>query len=696
MDILRNNTLNTVVRLLCLAAVIAMIIIGLTVYRANWPELLLFIAFAVVYIQLPGQLMLKLAGFRAAHLSTLLAAGFFAGWAWVTLQYFLTELIHTNLLLYAAGPVCTAVYLVMVAKNRRRQGSFPFRFRPNRLSTAFCLFVTLGFLYAMLETQYLYLSPEIDEFISMNPDKGFHIGLINSLSHGYPLECPWFSGLYFNYHVFTELLYSVPVRLFGLTADVALLTCGPFMTVYAIGVSMYALFREMCAKARRAGLYCLTVLLSNIFIARGIDISLAFLFIFRNENTAGYGVSCTMVLVILIREWYRAFSSEGTSSWRQLLLVIAVLMLVTGIKGPFGIVMLGAVWGTFALGLILRKVPFRVVLPIILMTAGFLLVYMTVLGSKGQGTTGQSLFALATIINITFYKGPLVALMKSIGLPLIIRYAVLLAVFTVFLLTVFFVPFVIGYIRELFLVLTGKRDYDFTRITVYAASLIGFIALMVLNYHGHSQVYFGFVTVFFAPLIAFWFFEDMEDNRGVLMKLVRGFFILTLILTSIGLFSHLGSLFSSAKDASDPGADASRYKSLSHDEYEAMRWIDGNTPKDALLATDRYYSLPLDEYDYTDRWHNRFFLYSDYSNRICYLAGCGYNLPASEVDRLAERIALNDQLYDRNDPGRGDLARKLGIDYVVVSRDFTDAGDLSSEDYHLCFSNRDIDVYEIR
>ena len=459
---------------------------------------------------------------------------------------------------------------------------------------------------------------------------------------------------------------------------------------------MYALFREMCAKARRAGLYCLTVLLSNIFIARGIDISLAFLFIFRNENTAGYGVSCTLVLVILIREWYRAFSSEGTSSWRQLLLVIAVLMLVTGIKGPFGIVMLGAVWGTFALGLILRKVPFRVVLPIILMTAGFLLVYMTVLGSKGQGTTGQSLFALATIINITFYKGPLVALMKSIGLPLIIRYAVLLAVFTVFLLTVFFVPFVIGYIRELFLVLTGKRDYDFTRITVYAASLIGFIALMVLNYHGHSQVYFGFVTVFFAPLIAFWFFEDMEDNRGVLMKLVRGFFILTLILTSIGLFSHLGSLFSSAKDASDPGADASRYKSLSHDEYEAMRWIDGNTPKDALLATDRYYSLPLDEYDYTDRWHNRFFLYSDYSNRICYLAGCGYNLPASEVDRLAERIALNDQLYDRNDPGRGDLARKLGIDYVVVSRDFTDAGDLSSEDYHLCFSNRDIDVYEIR
>lgn len=696
MDILRNNTRQNAVRLLCLFAVIAMIVTGLTVYKANWPALLLFLGFALIYIQFPGQLMLKLAGFRAAHLSTLLAAGFFAGWAWVTLQYFLTELIRTNLVLYAAGPVCTAVYLLIVFRSRRQEGAFPFRFRFSRLSVAFCLFVTLGFLYTMLETQYLYLSPEVDEFISMNPDKGFHIGLINSLSHGYPLECPWFSGLYFNYHVFTELLYSVPVRLFGLTADVALLTCGPFMTVYAIGVSMYALFREMCSRARRAGLYCLTVLLSNIFIARGIDVSLAFLFLFRNENTAGYGVSCTLVLVILIREWYRAFSAESASSQRLLLLVIAMLMLVTGIKGPFGIVILGACWGTFALGLILRKVKFCAVLPITLMTAGFLLVYMTVLGSKGQGTTGQSLFALATIINITFYKSALVALMKSIGLPLIFRYAVLLTVFTVFLLTVFFVPFVIGYIRELALVLTGKKEFDFSRVLVYAASLLGFLALMVLNYHGHSQVYFGFVTVFFAPLIAFWFFEDMEENRGLLMNLIRGLFIATLILTSVGLFAHMGSLFSSARDASDPAADASRYKSLSHDEYEAMRWIDSHTPKDALLATDRYYSLPPEEYDCTDRWHNRFFLYSDYSNRICYLAGCGYNLPASEVNRLKERIELNDRLYDRTNAKRGDLARNLGIDYVVVSRDFTDAGDLSSDDYHLCFSNDDVDVYEIR
>ena len=97
----------------------------------------------------------------------------------------------------------------------------------------------------------------------------------------------------------------------------------------------------------------------------------------------------------------------------------------------------------------------------------------------------------------------------------------------------------------------------------------------------------------------------------------------------------------------------------------------------------------------TDRWDNRFFLYADYSNRICYLAGAGYNLPARDWQKRLDRIKINDRLFDASDAERGDLARDLGIDYVVLSKRFTDAGDLSNKDYKLCFSNEDIDVYEI-
>ena len=688
-----KRPLNTVIELACLAMVLAMTAAALCVYHADGRGLLIFTAFIVFYVQLPGQWLVRLAGIRFEHVPAVLASGFFTGWAFVTLQYFITEFVPGDLILYGTGPVCSVIYLITLALSRRGDAAQRLEQR-SWLTPSFCIFLVLCLLYSMMLTQYLYLSPSVDQTITMNPDKGFHLGLINSLSHGYPLECPWFAGLYFNYHIFTELLYSVPIRLFGLTADTLLFTCGPYMTVYAFGMSLHAFFSELCRRPERAGLYCLAVILSNIFIARGIDRSIAFLFIFRNENVAGYGISCAMIVVVLLHRWYQ--KHESGLALRPFLILLGLVMLNTGIKGPFGIVLVASMWGTFLLGLILRRVRLRTILPLILLSAGFYVIYAIVLGSKGQSVSaGESLIALANILNITFYKAPLIALMKSLGLPGILRYAVLLAAFTVCLLTAFFLPFVIGYIRELFLVLTGRKEFDFTRVVVYAASLVGFIAMMLLNYHGHSQIYFGFVTVFFAPLIAFWFFEDMEEHRGILMKLVRFLFVAALVLSAAGLASFLYTQSAEAIDSADPAAGGGKYKSISHQEYEAMRWIDENTAKDALLATDRYYSVSPKKFDVTDRWDNRFFLYADYSNRICYLAGAGYNLPARDWQKRLDRIKINNRLFDPADEERGELARSLGVDYVVLSKRFTDAGDLSNPDYRLCFSNDDIDVYEI-
>ena len=126
-----------------------------------------------------------------------------------------------------------------------------------------------------------------------------------------------------------------------------------------------------------------------------------------------------------------------------------------------------------------------------------------------------------------------------------------------------------------------------------------------------------------------------------------------------------------------------------------MIWIDANTEEDALLATDRYYSVSLDKYSVANRWDNRFFLYPVYANRFCYIAGSGYNLPAKEWHVRKEMIETNLELYDPDNEDRGDLARELDVDYIVVSKRFTDAGDLSNEDYSRCFSNDDVEIYKV-
>ena len=699
-DMAAHNSIFNAVRILCVLLVAAMLIISVTVYGASFTGLLLMVLFVIIYIQLPGMLILKAAGLDKGHMSTTLAMGLFAGWCLDLLLYFLADIAHSNLILYAVSPFMAAVYLALIIRDRSVD---PLKgFRAGKLSVALFIFMALTTLYCLLDTQYTYLAPALSDFTYMNPDKAYHLGLVNSLSHDYPLQSPWISGRYITYHIFGEMLFSIPVRLFHLESDFVMLSFGPLMTAYTVGVSLYSFFREMTAKSGRAGIYCLIVLLSNIYISRNPRTSLAFKFILENDNSAGYGIAAVFVTIILIRKWYESFINKGKDRWLQGLLCLLFIMLATGIKGPVGAVTVGALWGTFLLGIILRKMPVRSLLPLLVYTGGFALIYFVILGSKGQTNGGgTSIIAFAKISDIAFWKEPLVEFLKMHGMPYSVRLLAVLVVFVMFYLTVFFVPFCIGYIRELVLVIAGRKPYDPARVLVYAECAVGFIGMMILNYSGHSQVYFGLVTVFLAPIVAFWFIEDMEERQKesgaarVTLRATAACMAAVLVLTTISLTVFYGRHINTAVESANPHNEASKYMSISNDEYKALRWIEDNTEEDALLATDRYYSVDPEKYSYENRWDNRFFLYAVYANRFCYIAGSGYNLPAKEWTVRRDMIETNAEMYDPDNENRGDLARELDVDYVVVSRRFNNAGDLSNKDYKLCYSNDDVYIYEV-
>lgn len=673
---------------------LAMVSVAFVVYKADYTSMMVNILYAVFYVQLPGLLILKLLKLRLNHISTILCTGFFTGWAFIVLQYYITELIHTNILLYTLGPAFSLFYLLIKIRNRNIISDFTFNF--SRLSTALCIFFALVLLYAMLNTQYLYYAPGKCESIYMNPDKAYHMGLIDSLSHGWPVVSPWVDGVIIKYHVFTELLMAVPVRLFGVTADFAIFSFNPILTSYVLVLSTYTFFRELLAKPERAGLCSVSVMLANMFLVRSWHTSMAFHFAIINDNAVGYGISGAMLAIVIIKYWYINSNTDGLLRCKFTIPLITVIMLLTGIKGPIALVIVGAVWGAFLLGLLLKKLPLKTILPVLLITAGFVLVYVFVLSGKGTSNgSGNSIFAFATIANLSFFRGSLVALLKGVGIPKIVRLGIMLVVFMIFMLTAFIVPCAVGYIRELFLVFTGRREYNFTRVIVYAAFIVGLVAMFIMNYSGHSQVYFGLVSVFFAPLIAFWFFEDMAGNRSLWMNSIRAVFFISLALTTYTLGVQFGEMVERAQVHSNPENQYDMYLSISQDEYEAMRWVDENTPENALLATDRYSSVPINQYDYEDRWDNRFFLYATYSNRFCYISGSGYNLPAANWHIRKEMIETNNRFYDRTNINRGELAKSLDIDFVVVSKRFNDFGNLEGCGYKLCFSNNDVDIYII-
>ena len=197
-------------------------------------------------------------------------------------------------------------------------------------------------------------------------------------------------------------------------------------------------------------------------------------------------------------------------------------------------------------------------------------------------------------------------------------------------------------------------------------------------------------------MIAFWYLEDIEANKSAFAKAVRAVFIGCLVLTAFTLAGYYSSQIDEAKGYLDTHRNYNRYLSISEPEYEAMEWLRTNTPEDSLLATDRYYSVPLKKYSYKDRWTNRFFLYAVYSNRFCYIAGSGYNFPAGDWVIRREMIQTNNQLFKPNNNNRAALAKELGVDYVIVSKRFTKLPSLEGNGYRKCFSNSDIDIYEVQ
>lgn len=706
-----NGPVGNIIRAASVLSVIAMLFISVHIYKAPVSSVCVFIVFVIFYVQIPGLLIMRACRVRPKHTSAAFAIGLLSGWALNMLLYFVSDALRTNVPLYAVAPAMSLLYFVLVTRGVLDEGFLIKRLRPSKVSPAFCVFAAMSLLFVFLKTQYVYMSPEYCDFIYMNADKAYHMGLINSLSFDYPLQSPWIQGRFINYHIFTEILYAIPVRIFDISSDVVLSSCGPLMTAYTLCLSFYAFFRTLCKRADRAGLYCLLMLLSNIFIVRSPVSSIAFLFAYKNENTAGYGIAGAMITMLMFKEWYESrYNGDGSpktfgerlKGLPATILLLALIMCETGIKGPMGVVILAGIWGTWLLGVILRRARFSDILPFALFTAGFLAIYTTVLGSKGQSnSSGDSMFALATISDIAYWKEPFLNWMHRFSTPYEFDLMLVFLIFMAFMLTAYTLPWIIGYLRELWLVLSKKKDFDFTKVVIYAASIVGLVAMLVLNYSGHSQIYFGLITVFFAPVISYWLIEDLEEkyqagkSKGIILRSLYVVFFVILAVTTVSLAGSYRDNIAEAKEHADPAKTYNMYKSISNDEYEAMIWIRDNTPEDSLLATDRYYSVPLDEYTYENRWSNRFFLYAVYSQRFCYIAGSGYNLGADEWPIRQQMIETNYELYDPANEDRGELAEELGVDYVVVSKRFTALPSLESDDYDLCYSNDDVDIYKV-
>lgn len=718
------NIINRIYRLFCSRAVQVVLkicsistvtvtaIIAFVYFHADVKTVIILIAFLLLYVLLPGCFIVQHLGLDSLYYSSNLSRGFFSGFALNIVIYYLSALTGFWMMLSVIPPALSLLYFLELGK----QGFLSATSR--RLSGLRCapasayIFFACVFLASMFATGYSYIPPSFSAYSTIKLDFGFHAGIINALAAGFPPQNPWIDNFIFSYHYFSEMLLSIPTRLFGLTSENILLMGTPYLITPALSVSVYAFFREFSSRVEKglddlSGLYCLSFHFSNMFILKDENNSWFLYHIYSNINNSGLGLACMLTALPLLKTLdivpdkvsvvaLNRERHDKSNLYKSMALFAILVMLMTGIKGPVALTLIGGMVGALLLSLMLRQANrFQIYLTLVSILS-FMIVYYFVLGTDHDNATGKRLINLGEVSDIFYLKSSIIKFVSTHGMPHIMSWALLLVALGFLLVSAFAVPFVVGYIREFILIITRRKSLAFSRVVIYACWMVGFLALMILDFDGHSQVYFGFVSCILTPIIAFWLLEDFSTNRSLVARLVRVSFSLCLIFFAITtlLFAHTSTARSYAIYESR-NDNVNKYKNVSAEEYEGLIWLRDNTERDILIASDRYYSVSLRDYDFSRRSHNNHFAYGIYSQRRHYLEGSGFSMGAGDEELRYEMIQKNNRLYDPDNEARGGEAREIGVDYVVVSKRFNDVGSLDNQDYELCFSNKHMDIYKI-
>lgn len=690
-SLINNNIVKNIIKA-CSALVVCIAgAIGVFYYKADVKVLFAVCAFLIFWVLLPGIWLMERIGIRSNYLSTTISRGFFAGFAANVILFYTSMLIGTDFLLYAAGPAMTIALVYGCVRRGATENLTAIKTAVRSVPSSFYVFVMLVFIYSILTTQFIYISPLAGAFSYLKIDFGFHAGIINSLSVGYPPHDPWVYGRVIEYHFFTEMLYSIPVRIFNLHSEEILMSCTPYIIAAVLPVSVYSFFREFTTRKEKVGLYCLAFHCANMFVLKEFADSWFMYQIYSNINNAGMGLSCILTTIPFLKYWDTGRNTKKINS-KEMFVFAVFVMLSTGIKGPMTLVVVGAMTGTLLLAVILRKANKMMFASTGIAIISFTIIYVYILGAQHSNETGGRLINLWEVTDLFFLKPAIMSLTSG---SRIAQGALLLGAFTVFYLGAFFVPFILGYARELKLVISGAKDYCFSRVVIYAACLVGFACMMITNFAGHSQVYFGFVSCGMVPIIAFWYFEENcgKESAGYIKKV----FAICICCTTLTTCLYICEAGAAAKGVyQSRNENVNKYKNVTPAEYEGLLWLRDNTDKNAIIASDRYYSSKKEEYDLGSRASNTHFMYAVYSGRRQYLEGAGFSFEKDDIEELREMIKTNNKFFDVTDNDRGELARELGIDYVMVSKRFENPGDLRSDDYEECYSNEDVTIYRVK
>ena len=323
------------------------ILIGFALFSGSAVTVALFILFVAVYIQLPGLLLiLQLRGSKVVN-SEIVLQSFFFGMGISILEFFIFSAISFRLLYILFSPaLIIGLSWKLFVKERIKLRSGEEMVCELQLLATFAV----CFILACINQHYAFSNIHDYAAVYLYQDMPWHIGNVAMLSHGVPFLDIRFAGLNFNYHYFNDLIFAMCKHCFRLDAWELMMKCTPLLTAYTISLGLHALFKRYIRKPLIGVLLFMLCGAADTFYILNTD-KHSFLLnyhIFSNIN----GVAVSLAAVISVYLFYTYIYDDNTVRRKDLLILTILVFVMTGLKGPFAVVLIAAMLFTGAVRVI--------------------------------------------------------------------------------------------------------------------------------------------------------------------------------------------------------------------------------------------------------------------------------------------------------------------------------------------------------
>lgn len=691
---------NNIIYKILIIVISFFILINFVVFKFSILDLVKYFGFNLFYVILPGYLILTL--LKADTINTLpekIVYSFVIGIILTILSYFICYLTNLRFILYILGPLLSAAFLLLLAKDAKIINNLRILDKID-YQLIFIIFFLLMISFTGVSLRNL--SPDYTGISVIYQDLLWNIGNADSLIKSFPVYDLRFSGLEFKYHYFAFVFRAVASLVTGISSGNLFFVYSQFMMIPFLVTSLYILAQTIFNNDFQSRFFVWTFLftgcasiiykLKNI-VGLFLNETIAALVIY--PNGIDLGIPVLLLLINILIKIYR----NSKLNTNDVIISGILTALLTGAKAPLGIMVVGTIVIIFFINLIKKDnyviLNFKLMIS---MLSAFMVIYLLII--YGGGGNSIRLIPGATVLNTIFGK----VIRKVLNILKLENLGYLQCILTNLSVPLHFLSFMpfaaVPFISWLIYKFKNFNIIKQEELLIGGLAVCGILGFYLFIVDGNSQLYFIFGATAFIEICALkWLF----DNYYNLHKYVKRIIIATFIIASISSFSmflrtSLDGLIVAYSAVKGMNKEAEpKINAITSYEYEGMIWLKNNVKNNEVIAVDRHYnSNPKEGQIPSPNDNGRYFYYSAYSGKQIFLEGWAYTPRTDEIrKKILERVKVNEDLYSLINVNRVNLMKENDIRYIVVSR-FVNP-DLEFNDAQLIkvFKNRDITIYKL-